>query len=93
MTVEEFGDVVSGRGSVGCRFEIGAVDKAGMVREHKTMLIETGKSPFNLKDTEREELVRQFEEDGWVGRRYDMTNHHNFKGNSVLVHFERFVEP
>ena len=80
-----------------CVVEWGAIDKVGMVREHKEEFV-----PFKLdfsskpnRDADAIAALAPFETDGWTARQGDLGNMHRYKKQDgktgFVVSFSRFV--
>lgn len=91
MSIENFGNAITGLGYVDCDFKLGAVQYAGMKAEYKHELIPVKKWAKDLTPKEIKQLLASYEVDGWEGRKEDFKNHHNIRDNKVKVSFTRFI--
>lgn len=92
MTPEQFGNAISGLGHVECLFDFGNSDLIGKRREAKTVAIPLNKSPYKLQDSEIDDILADYEVNGWKARRSDFKNSHKYGKDLVNVVFVRFVD-
>ena len=101
LSLEAFGDAVTGRGQVPCIFEVND-SRVGWKPEYKEEIVELKSDLFKREDREEaaKKALKEFEKDGWVGRLDDALNHHCRVGSSKTgsgslyrVHFYRYVKP
>lgn len=98
LSMEEYGNLVSGLSYRPCELDVGALAVVGMYRESKEVEIDfigyrSGESHGELMERAAETL-KAFEVDGWRGRPSDLVNRHNLVAGAVnryRVHFERHV--
>ena len=93
MSLESFSRAITGLSLQECNISIHNIDRIGMKREMKKEFIKISKGSFGLSDNEKEELLKPYNIDGWIGSKYDIGNHHNFshKNDAYKVGFTRWV--
>jgi len=90
---EEFAKAVTGFSLQKCVFKLRSMNTVGKKREIKHEIVQRPtKYDSQARDDEINGILAPYEIDGWVGSRYDITNHHNWTGdNKVRVCFRRYV--
>lgn len=79
-------------GDCDCKFELRGLVNVGKRYEHKTEMIKIS-NPFYLSEEEIDKIIQPYEIEGWIARKNDIKNHHNYLSDgTVKVHFGRFVE-
>lgn len=89
LTIQEFGDVISGLGYTDCEFSVYSMKNIGKKLEVKTEKIAVKK--YEHSDEEIKDLCKPFEVDGWSAHYGDFKNHHKISKNIVTVGFSRYV--
>jgi len=82
LPLEEFAKAITGQGYVNCDFEIYNTEVIGKKREVKTEAVPVPENERLSEKSEKAELLKPFEVDGWVGRDSDLGNHHNIVYNT-----------
>lgn len=93
LSAENFGNAVTGLGSLECEFELRGTDLVGLKQEHKEESVAVPEFPGRLSDKQISLLLAPYEVDGWMGRGQDLNNHHRYdnKSKTVRVTFFRYV--
>ena len=94
MTLKDFALMITGLGYIDCEFELKNSELVGKTREHKTENIVV-RDAWDITEEEKLEALKPFEVDGWIGSKYDISNHNNIvKGlsNTYKVGFTRYVD-
>ena len=92
LTIEQFGNAVSGLGYTDCLFELGFVSYVGKVREHKIEKIIRWFGYGEIRNEDLEKVLKDYEIDGWKANRADFKNHHRYNDDhTISVSFVRYV--
>ena len=97
MTMEDFGNAITGLGNTPCKFQLLGVKQVGKRVEHKAVEVFV---PDGTSDTRSERIrvaVVAYEKDGWRGDDNDAQNWHRAarsenRGTWYNVQYTRFVD-
>jgi len=98
MSLADFAAAVTGHGYMPITMETRALEKVGLLSEHKAEVVEFSGRCFRAdmsSSQEAREALAPFEVDGWVARLEDLNNWHNQLPGSperYRVSFHRFVK-
>ena len=98
MGLENFTKALMGLANVPVDFELRGIDRVGKRYEHKTEQVHIPHDvDGNHSDIFIDRAIANWEIDGWIGRREDCKNHHNWvenrdNGSIFNVHFCRWVD-
>lgn len=94
LSLEELATAITGQGHRPCTLVAWPrnVERMGWTREIKHEVVP--RPPRGATPGDIDAILAPYEADGWIGDRYDITNHYCWVGdNQVLVSFKRFVQP
>ena len=96
MTRSAFAMALGRRGYIPCRLEVNQSGCVGMKHETKTERVFVPNGDSVPRQTRALDAVKAYQEDGWVGRVENATNHHNMvqcapEGETYRVIFDRYV--
>ena len=89
MSLEAFANAVTGFSYQPSELQIQDLDLVGKKLEIKHVIVP--QAGFDASKEAILDALEPFEVNGWMGCVSDMTNHHNFCGDKVRVHFKRYV--
>lgn len=100
VELRAFAEALFGLGNVPVEFELRGLDRVGKKFERKTVVVSILVNSLeipNLSDDNIDKAVSAYEIDGWIGRREDCCNHHNYVNctkthEMYRVHFYRWVD-
>ena len=76
LTIEQFGDLISGLSFIPCKMEVNTSGNIGKKRENKTVDVSMpGTGVKNILSPKQ--IIAKHEVDGWIGRPADLENFHN----------------
>ena len=97
VSYANFTKALTGQGYIPCEFETRGLELIGKRREAKTEHVFVPDGSHETRDKRAYNAVKQYEKDGWKGRREDALNFHRRKeadagGVWYEVTFKRHVE-
>ena len=94
MTREALADILTNR-EAACSVELNQSELIGRMRQVKTenVPLDNARFPVELPSAQAR-ILKPFEVDGWIARRRDLENWHNYNSlaKTVSVVFKRWVE-